>query len=1155
MILYRPSTFSTVGIGREDVITMIQTTSREAGGSRVTVDANNDALRSLKSKEGSFGFFLKEEDAFGELQKTVMPDEPGESKNKVHLVCSDKQLSCCVRALLNGRSVELQCGKDDVGLDAVGLLQAVDAIVQKATRPADVVHILLPALDLFIKDKEVDTLASEVIDLLLKFMKVCAGNACVFGHVLLKLALLSKLPVYAMAIALKILTPETDVFLEEQLSLVITDRFIVDSMVSLLITIMQTLPVPVRMAVVKTNIFIAVLAILKEDDTVHFASCLIHKILGLVIEVAKVRPEFQEILLAGNIQATVAGLMARHPQDEVIHRSGCDLFVILSAVPPNKEQLSNPAIFSALKNTINLFKYNPSVLMPALQAVGNLALTCCFSSNVVGSGIHHSVIQCLSDEKVHLICRYQACKVLANMSYMKLQDRLMLVQAGAHLPVIDILRNPDSSCMHLISEACKVLINLTATAASQFDVGSRLIQDGVHGLLIQLMKNPVSVPPCLLFHCCMALDNLSESEEAKVVLIESGAAHCLVNIISHCVQCDKVPGRAMATLNRLTTSNESKNTFISSGAHKAVICLLSSHPCLPVWVVHNAIAVIAALACGCSSVKRALVAAGAVQAILYYMDRYIKEAELQVAACQAIFRISQNGDNKLDIIRLGALQCIRRILVVHGGNGEVHRQALLFLACLSLIETEAKQLVGEAGCIQGVIQSLVSFPHCVDVQILSIIVLLRLAQNSWNLKLLASVHLADLVLAVMKRFPVESDIQNCGSTLLSCLSCRFVECRGDVKSTLKSHQPRLNSVRVNQLCGVAEHVCPNCKDGKASEMIMTINKLPVFIYQQLIERGWFRRGGTQLFAFTSCHSSPCNTAEVRVDLGKFELSKSTTYKRVLKRCKHVTVKTVRPYFSNEAFCLYYNYQVKRHDSENCTVGTYKSHLINSPLLPQTMNGIQYGTFHQEYWIGNRLVGVGVIDVLPEALCSVYMFYHLSPDIKRLSLGVYSALMEIQFAHSLNKQGANIQHYYLGNFNPKNRKLLYKAQFEPIEVMCPHVTLTWQPYSKTACPVFSSGVCPSPGSQSPHHSRCRISRAINCTRQRCRSKKQVVPVSTHKDIVCLVEGQLIYGGDVLNKYQAHPECRGRFCRTLDLLIQMVGPDLAKLLEIELEVVES
>jgi hypothetical protein len=70
VILYRPSTFSTDGIGREDVITMIQTTSREAGGSRVTVDANNDALRSLKSKEGSFGFFLKEEDAFGELQKT-----------------------------------------------------------------------------------------------------------------------------------------------------------------------------------------------------------------------------------------------------------------------------------------------------------------------------------------------------------------------------------------------------------------------------------------------------------------------------------------------------------------------------------------------------------------------------------------------------------------------------------------------------------------------------------------------------------------------------------------------------------------------------------------------------------------------------------------------------------------------------------------------------------------------------------------------------------------------------------------------------------------------------------------------------------------------------------------------------------------------------
>ena len=1086
-----------------------------------------------------------------------MPGGPGErAKKEVQLVCFDNHLNGCVRELLNGRSVELESGKDTVGLDAGGLLQAVDAIVQKATRPADVVHVLLPALDLFIKDREVDVLAPEVVDLLVRFMEVCVGNACVVGHVFHKLALLSKLPPYRMAMALKIPTLETDALLEDQLSLVKADRPIVESLVSVFAIIMQTLPVAVRIALVKTKVFSAILAILKEEDTIHFAACLIHKILCLLIDVTKGQPEFQEILLAGNVQVTVAGLMARHPQDEAIHRSGCDLFVILSAVPANKEQLVNSAMFSALSNSICLFKYNPRVLMPALQATGNLALTCCCSSHVIDSGIHHSVIQCLPDAKVHPICRYQACKVLANMSYMKLQDRLMLVEAGAHLPVIDILRNANSSCTHLISEACKVLINLTATAASQCDVGSHLIQDGVHGLLIQLMRDPRSVPPCLLLHCCMALTNLSQSNAAKVALIKSGAAHCLVNIISQCLQCDRVSGKAMAALNRLTTSDESKDVFISSGAHKAVICLLASCPCLPVWVVQNLIAIIAALACQCDSVRRTLMVAGAVQPILHYMDEYIEEAEVQVVACQAIFRISRNGDNKLDVIELGALQHIRHILMVHEDNAEVHRQALLFLACLSLIEVEAKRLLGEAGCVQDVIQSIVSFSHCVDVQILGIIVLLRLAQNSWNLRLLARLQLTDLVLAVIKRFPHESDIQNCGSTLLSCLSCRFVECQIHAKPiSLKSYQSRLNSVRVNQLCGVAEHICPNCKDGKASEMIMTIKQLPVSVYQQLIERGWFRRGGTQLFAFTSCHSSSCNTAELRVDLRKFELSKSTTYKRVLKKCKHVTVKTVRPYFNNEAFRLYYQYQVNRHDSDNCTAGTYHSHLVSSPLLSEEVNGIQYGTFHQEYWINDRLVGVGVIDVLPEALCSVYMFFDLSPDIRRLSLGIYSALMEIQFAHSLNKQGANIQHYYLGNFNPKNRKLLYKAEYEPVEVMCPHVTLQWQPYSKTLCPVFIDGVPPSACPQSPPRRPCKISRAATCARRGCMSKKYVVSVTTYKDILCWVDGRLIRGADVLNRYCVHPECGYRLCRMLDLLIQMVGPDLAKLLEIELEVVES
>ncbi len=51
--------------------------------------------------------------------------------------------------------------------------------------------------------------------------------------------------------------------------------------------------------------------------------------------------------------------------------------------------------------------------------------------------------------------------------------------------------------------------------------------------------------------------------------------------------------------------------------------------------------------------------------------------------------------------------------------------------------------------------------------------------------------------------------------------------------------------------------------------------------------------------------------------------------------------------------------------------------------------VGYGSFHQQYWLDGRIVAVGVIDILPTCVSSVYLYYH--PDFASLSLGSYSAL--------------------------------------------------------------------------------------------------------------------------------------------------------------------
>ncbi|GAA6101580.1 arginyl-tRNA--protein transferase 1 isoform X1 [Tachysurus ichikawai] len=84
----------------------------------------------------------------------------------------------------------------------------------------------------------------------------------------------------------------------------------------------------------------------------------------------------------------------------------------------------------------------------------------------------------------------------------------------------------------------------------------------------------------------------------------------------------------------------------------------------------------------------------------------------------------------------------------------------------------------------------------------------------------------------------------------------------------------------------------------------------------------------------------------------------------------------------------------------------------------------YGSFHQQYWLDGRIVAVGVIDILPNCVSSVYLYYH--PDFAFLSLGSYSALREIAFTRHLQKQSPKLSYYYLGFYIHSCPKMRYKC---------------------------------------------------------------------------------------------------------------------------------
>ena len=87
--------------------------------------------------------------------------------------------------------------------------------------------------------------------------------------------------------------------------------------------------------------------------------------------------------------------------------------------------------------------------------------------------------------------------------------------------------------------------------------------------------------------------------------------------------------------------------------------------------------------------------------------------------------------------------------------------------------------------------------------------------------------------------------------------------------------------------------------------------------------------------------------------------------------------------------------------------------------PESDIRIPYGTYHQQYRLSTTkdgfdgpLIAVGVTDILPHCLSSVYAFYdHILSS--KLELGKYTALREIDWVRRASRLRPDLHYYYLG----------------------------------------------------------------------------------------------------------------------------------------------
>uniref|UniRef100_A0A8I5KT53 Arginyl-tRNA--protein transferase 1 n=1 Tax=Homo sapiens TaxID=9606 RepID=A0A8I5KT53_HUMAN len=187
---------------------------------------------------------------------------------------------------------------------------------------------------------------------------------------------------------------------------------------------------------------------------------------------------------------------------------------------------------------------------------------------------------------------------------------------------------------------------------------------------------------------------------------------------------------------------------------------------------------------------------------------------------------------------------------------------------------------------------------------------------------------------------------------------------------------------------------------------------------------------------------------------------------------------------SQSFSLYVKYQVAIHQDppDECGKTEFTRFLCSSPLefcllqslqaylgdsvdlVPDHCNKAEtppngpdcgYGSFHQQYWLDGKIIAVGVIDILPNCVSSVYLYY--DPDYSFLSLGVYSALREIAFTRQLHEKTSQLSYYYMGFYIHSCPKMKYKGQYRPSDLLCPE-TYVWVPIEQCLPSLENSKYC-------------------------------------------------------------------------------------------------
>ncbi len=277
--------------------------------------------------------------------------------------------------------------------------------------------------------------------------------------------------------------------------------------------------------------------------------------------------------------------------------------------------------------------------------------------------------------------------------------------------------------------------------------------------------------------------------------------------------------------------------------------------------------------------------------------------------------------------------------------------------------------------------------------------------------------------------------------------------------------------------------CPYFQNRAASELYTSVPWIQnqtgedinqTYLYSDLKNQGFCRSHDT-FYKYKCAWCNECRPIRLRTNL--FKPSKSQ--RAVLRKNQDLKILIKGPGEEpgDEQALLYREYEYYHNKDDP---NFQKKTIEEAKRVLKYMNTGYKGIWNMEYYLNEKLIGVGILDYTTDrnnqisALCSTYFYYDTSDEIRKRSLGVYSVLKEIEIC-----QAMNIPLYYLGLYLPDCKKMNYKINYQPCEIL---LNKKWVPYTEKCNKVKKVGTdlkLPPPGHfSSLHPDICFISGSID-----------------------------------------------------------------------------